>query len=466
MQDLAASVERNIREQSLVISGTKVLVAFSGGPDSTALLHILNKLSKKMEFGLAACYINHKIRPRAVRKEIDFCVDFCHRLKIPMVVAEGDIPGFARESRLSLEEAGREFRYMMLGKIAREEGCQRIALGHHQDDIVETVFFRLLRGTGPQGLQPIKPLSGNIIRPLHNISRAEIEAYLRKHRIDYLLDRSNLKSEYSRNFLRNKVMPLLERRFGSGFRRNIINFADIISGEEEYLKVIAERAVKKISYGTPAGKIIVDLKQFGSYDVWLRRRIVRILLQKMTGRAGAGSFEEVERILQTAEGKLKSANVGGGMRVIREKESLLFLPKSRVIAGKEIRMGGITEVPELKARIRCRLIPTAQSRAEIQAEGRRINIDFESICPPLRIRGIKPGDRFVPLGMKGSKKVGNFMTDRKVPRYFRDEISVINDREGIIWLVGYQISDRCKIDSSTRKVLMIEFINGRDDGSA
>lgn len=465
MVDLIQRVKKNILENNLIAKGDRILVAFSGGPDSTALIHILHELSGKMKFSMAACYINHMIRRRAVKNEIKFCWSVCEKLNTDFHIINEDIPRLAEETKQSVETAAREFRRAVLTQLSEEHGCTGIATGHHLDDTVETILFRLFRGTGPQGLDPIKPRSGKFIRPLYNIERSEIEQYLKRRRVRPLLDRSNLESKYSRNYIRNKIIPVIKKHFGSKYRDSIANFADIVSEENSFLKQITEKELKKISNISPGGKIIVDLRKLGNYDVWLKRRLVKQALEKLSGRPGTGSFEDIERIGRIIDGTLKAASLTDNMKAGRDNDYLFFYNRRVDISKRNLQLPGSTGIPEINSRIRSTLMPEREAVMNVQKKGLRVDIDYSKISPPLYVRGIRAGDRFAPLGMKGTKKIGDFLTDRKISRFIRDEIPVVLDEAGIIWLVGHQIADRVKIDQATKKVLGIEIVGKRFSGS-
>jgi tRNA(Ile)-lysidine synthase len=465
-KEIEKVIRENIHKHSLINRGERILVAYSGGPDSTALLWILHKLSKKMKFSLSGCYINHNIRPRAAKKEAEFCREFCKNLKIPFFVIEADIPKFAADNKMSIEEAGHVFRRKALAEAADKHDCTKIAVGHHLDDVVETVLFRLFRGTGPQGLQPIKPAYGKIIRPLYSISRSDVERFLEKERIPWILDRSNLKSEYSRNYIRNRIIPLIEKHFGPKYRSSIINFARIVSIDDDFLSEITRLELEKIGTITPAGKIIVDLSRFSKYDVCLRRRMIKQVLENISGQPGAGTTIEIERSENVAAGTLKATSLAGNIEVARDKEGLFFYKKKAHIRPSKLDVPGTVRIDEINSRINSTLVSLTGTTVKSQKGGNRINIDFGKVSLPLQIRSIKPGDSFIPLGMRGSKKIGDFLTDKKVSKYIRDEITVVADRRGIIWLVGYQIADRVKVDKTTRKVLQIEVIRRKDTGNA
>jgi len=448
----------------MITPGDKVLVGFSGGPDSTALLHLLHNCSRDMAFSLIACYINHGIRPKAVGREIVYCTDICQNLNIPLTVVEADIPAYAKTDKLSLEEAGRIFRIDALNEIAKQENCTAIALGHHLDDQIETILFRLFRGTGPQGIMPIKPASGNIIHPLFNIPRSEIESYCKQHKLKPVLDESNLQSHFSRNYVRNKIVPLIEKHFEGKYRNALLHFAQIVADENEYLDRLTRKEFKKIVRFTPGNKIVVDLAKIAAYDLWLRRRLVKTCLEQLDGRIGAGSFEQVKRIDEVITGRKKAVNLPGTIRIVADRGKMYFMRGAVNWKKHSLAPGQTADLPEIRSRIQCRKIEGSMAVTTRQKQGHKIHVDAGRIEPPLEIRGIKDGDRFRPLGMRGIKKIGDYLTDARVSRYLRDEIPMVIDRKGIVWLVGHQIADRVKIEKKTTEVLEIELSERRRHG--
>ncbi|RKX17062.1 MAG: tRNA lysidine(34) synthetase TilS [Candidatus Zixiibacteriota bacterium] len=474
MENLLKQIKKNIAEKQIICSGDKILVSFSGGPDSTALLYSLYKIYGKKAGrvpkragvenpGIIACYINHNIRPKAAKNEIKFCRDFCNKLNIPFIIIEADIPRYAKEQKLSIEEAGRNFRKDILHKIAREKNCNKIALGHHLDDTIETILFRLFRGTGPAGLSPIKPISGKFIRPLFNIPKSYIISFLEKDKIKYMLDRSNLESDFSRNYIRNKIIPVIEKHFGLKYKNSIDNFCQILADEDNFLNDITEKITKKLCTITPGGKIVVDLKKIAVYDICIRRRIIKRLLEKKYKHPGAGSFEQIERINDLIEGRRKTVDLGRNLRVVADRGNLMLSGGKIKMGRRNLAIPDTVELPEVRAVIKTQLIAIKSAKRKKQKNSWKINIDADKIVMPLEISGIGQGDRFQPLGLNGTKKVGDYLTDKKSLRQIRDEIPVIKDKKGIIWLVGYEISDRIKINNKTKKVLEIELIRRKDD---
>lgn len=461
---LSGKVEEYIRRFGLIERGDKVLIAFSGGPDSTALLYLLKQLSTRMKFQLCAVYVNHQIRPRAAMRELRYGAALCRRLGVPFVGADCDVPRFARDSSLSLEEAAREARYALLNEIAQSEKCNKIALGHHADDIIETILFRLLRGTGPQGLEPMRPQNGKYIRPLLDIERSEIEAFLRRSKISYLLDRTNFESEFSRNYIRNKMLPAIERHFGVGYRKAIRQFADIAVKQDRFILRMAQAEWHRIAQITPGGKILLDLNKLRVYDESLRDRVLKIAMEKMMHQAGAGSSAEIAAINKIILGNKLAVSLKRGVRATKEREWLVFSAPMAQVKGISLEVGSRSKIPGYRMEFYCRIIPKKAARMRLQKGGAKINIDYDKIVLPLQLRHLRPGDSFQPLGLKGTKKVGDFLTDWKVPRYLRDELLVVTDARGIVWVAGYQIDDKYKIDKETRKVLQIEIIRSMGEG--
>ena len=458
MNDLPKKVADNIEAINLLEPGMKILVAFSGGPDSTALLDILFRLRNKLKVTLEAVYINHNLRPRETPAEIEFCHDFCRERRLPFTIVTADIAAFARETGRSLEDAGRQFRLGLLTRTARQDSFDRVALGHHLDDTIETVIYRLLRGTGPGGFRPIRPLFGPFIRPLFNIPRSEIEDYLKKRKIPFMTDRSNRDISFDRNYIRHELLPLVEGRFGPGYRRTIFNFARIISEEDSYLGGLTERAYKKVARLSPGGKIIVDLNRISSYALWLKRRLIRRMIEQLSGHPGAGNFDEVERVNLIIEGELKATGLVGKIHVTRDKQRLFLYREKLRLPATEIPIPGTVDLTPANLYLRVGRRDRSAAILKSQKGGRKIHIDEKKTRPPLFVRGIKSGDRFTPLGMTGTKKIGDYLTDRKVALPLRDEIPLVCDRDGIIWLAGHEIADRVKIDRKTDRVLEIELI--------
>ncbi|MCH8028128.1 MAG: tRNA lysidine(34) synthetase TilS [candidate division Zixibacteria bacterium] len=448
-------VKHLITDNSLLSAKDSVLIALSGGPDSVALLHILSRLKKSLRLNLNAIYINHGLRPRAAAKEELFCTALCQKFDVNLRLVAVDIKALSAGSKKGIEEAARDFRYEQFEKSAAELDCNKIALGHHFDDRVETILFRFMRGTGPAGLKGIPVSRGKIIRPLFNLTKQEILDYLKKNNLKYCIDKSNSKTEFSRNYIRNRLLPEIRAKLNPAVDRGIISLSEIISEEEFYLENIAAKAYLKCVTRSPGGKLVLASDRFAGYDLWVQRRVIRRCIAEVSKTWLTPSKEVIGRVIEVAAGKKKAVSVPGNLQCHRFGQELYFYPKARLIFQERIEIGSKCKIEELGATLSAKLLKQGNQSLLKKRQSPNVIVDFGKVRPPLLVRNIRTGDRFCPLGLKGSKKVSDYLVDRKVSRPLRDEVPVVTDRRGIIWLVGYEIDERVKMDSSTTERLKI-----------
>jgi tRNA(Ile)-lysidine synthase len=455
MDEIVNRVSNTIKKYSLIDNGEKVLVAFSGGTDSVAMLHILHLLQKKSKFSISAVYINHKIRPRAARKEAKFCEAFCQKNSIPFLCEEIDIPNLKQENKTGIEETARIYRYRTLERLAADQNFDKIAIGHHRDDRAETIIFNLLRGSGRMGLAGIPPKRGKIIRPLYDLSRLEIADYLEDNALRFMIDVSNRSRKFTRNRIRRRIIPLLKKEITESAVDNIVRYSEILADEERFLGGISSAAYDKLTSTTPGGKIRLDLSKKLEYDVWLKRR----LLFKLLERAGFIDIEfaEVERLVGLVDGDRQTRiSVREGYLVeIFDNNLYLYRPGDE-IGRYEVEIPGHCRMEYPGVRISFEYVDSINVKKMETGRGRIAYIDAEELQGDIYLSGLKRGVRFHPYGRPGSKKVGDFLTDRKYPRPLRDEITVLYDQQGIVWLAGLEIDHRVRVRKSTRKIAKVE----------
>lgn len=452
---LTDTVLKTINEQKLLKAGDRVLVALSGGPDSVALLHMLVQLRNSLKLQIGAVYVNHQIRKRAALKEERFCRLLCEQLDVPLTVVRQDIPALAKQEKIGLEEAGRAFRYDLFDQLATQQKQTKIALGHHLDDRVETILFRIVRGTGRSGLSGIPMKRGKIIRPLFDISKAQILDYLQTKHVSYCTDQSNLRSEFSRNYIRNKLLPELRRRLNPQVDRAILNLSETVATEEAVLERQMERAIRQSVTVSPGGKIELDRTKFCGYTDWVRRRLLKRCLESISDDHSVDR-ETVERLDRQIRDSGVDISLPGRIQIRFVGPKVVFVPgrpiqrERELVLGQSIRL----DCPQMGIISHVRKRPLNSPKS--MRRSKRVAVDAGKLSLPLTVRTVRVGDRFQPLGMSGRKKVGDYLTDRKVPRVYRDEIVVVADSHGIIWVVGYEIADRVKVDRTTRKVVTFE----------
>ncbi len=436
-----------------------ILVGLSGGPDSVALLHVLTALKRRLKLKIHAVYVNHQIRPKAASQEEKFCEKLCQKLRIPFVVVSESVPAFAQEEGIGLEEAGRLVRYHTFDLLSKTLNCTKIAVGHHQDDRVETILFRLFRGTGPTGLVGIPVKRGQVIRPLYDVSKAEILTYLKRHKVAYRVDSSNANEQFRRNYIRHSLLPAVRKRLNPSADKAILRLSEILAAEEGYIKQVAGQYSTRLVSRTPGGKIQLALSRYPQYDLWLRRRLLRYCLEHVIGTDAGVDWETVERLDSFClnpmsrpvmlSGRVSAEHVDGKL--------VLFVRRKQQFEHRMTRPS--TAVPELSSVV-TRRVQTRTGKTPIYTKDSfRATLDTDAVQGELSLRNVRPGDRFQPLGMKGTKKVADILTDRKVPALFRDEVPVMCDEAGIVWLPGFTIAERVKVTKNTKRLIRLRYEN-------
>lgn len=449
------SMKRTIRDRHLLVHREKVLVALSGGPDSVALVHLLARLRKPMKLTLRAVHINHLIRPRASKREEAFCRDLCRRLRVPLTVIQEDIPARAQSERKGLEETARDFRYQMFEEVARQYACDKVALGHHADDRAETVLFHVLRGTGLRGLIGIPPQRGIFVRPLIDTTKTEILDFLKREDIAYCEDASNKGTDASRNYIRNRLLVSIRKRLNPAVDRALLNLSDLVAEEERFLHDMVIQASHRAVSWTPGGKIELDLQRLASYNTWLQRRLLRYCVARLSVPEMGPDRNTVARLERMVMGKRGRQSLPGQLEVSTVGQKLVFFKRPSHHYAVSLSPGRRQPLPGLGLGVTYRTGHLRPERLKKQRRSQQVVLDLNKVTLPLLARSIRPGDRFVPLGMSGSKKVADYLIDRKLDRVYRDEVPVVCDQEGVVWLVGYEIADRVKVDETTKRIITI-----------
>lgn len=436
--------------------GDKVLVALSGGPDSVALLLALHELSRKLNITLLCLYLNHRIRPGAAKKESEFCRKLCAKLGVECFVEERDVPAIAKRARKSIEEAARDVRYAVLEKFASDNNVDKVVLGHHRNDQVETILFRLIRGTGPDGIAGMPYVRGIFIRPLLDVTKAELLEFLRTRRQKFCTDSSNASIVHQRNFIRRKIIPLLER-LNPRVSDALLSFADLVKSDNQFVNEFSVGVCRKTVTRTPGDKFVLDLLELQPYADTVRRRVFRYVLQELSKDRLPSTRESVEIMLKAARDESKKVSLPGGV-VAERRRSKLYVWRAHSSAITELlEVPGEVLVQALKTVVKAEREQREKVKFRFVPRGKSVSLDYEKVRLPLKVGGISRGERFQPLGMSGQKKIGDYLTDRKVPVPMRNEILVVSDQEGVVWLAGYEIADRVKIDKNTKVILTLAY---------
>ena len=459
--DLAADTIRKVRQTILknrmLGLGDSVIAAVSGGPDSVCLLDILNELKADFGLELTVAHFDHGLRPGEDEAETMLVKSLACSFNLRFEAVKADINSGISGS--SLEEKARNARYDFLEKVRLRLSADKIAMGHNLNDQAETVLMRLLRGSGLSGLSGMAPCrEGGIIRPLIELTRAGIESYLKERGLEYAIDSSNLKNRFLRNSIRNELIPVLAE-----YQPRIVEIlgqtAGIIKREDEWLESEAGEWFKKNVATRKSGEILISSVSLAGLAPALRNRAVRYALKMAGGGLRRISSRHIEAVSELAEGSSPHAGVDlpNMVTVRRIYDSMAF---SR---GRKKLTGGFTYALEgpgphyldaVKKIITLEEIDGGMP-SDIKSSGLTAFLNADLLSYPLIIRNFRPGDRFVPLGMKGHKKLKNFFIDMKIPSEERLRIPVLTCCDNPVWVCGMRIDDRYRVTADTGRILKV-----------
>ncbi|MFQ3574012.1 MAG: tRNA lysidine(34) synthetase TilS [Thermodesulfovibrionales bacterium] len=459
--DIKDIVIKTIKEFNMLIGNDHILVGISGGADSVALLLILNDLSKDLAVKTSAVYVDHRLRADETPQEIEFCKSLCGRLSVDFFVRDVDVKDFAKKTGMCIQESARELRYQEFYKLAYEINANKIALGHNADDQLETIFMRLIRGTGVTGLSGIPPVREMIIRPLICVRRRQIEDFLisnierfgLKRDKPYIIDTSNLKTDYMRNKLRFHIMPYVEQ-INPSIHKTISKMIEIIRDEERYFDILVTKTLMKLITRKTDGHIELFLNPLETIEKPILRRVLRRAIDATKGLRGI-SFENIEDIINL----IKTGKTGARLyiekdtRVIKGYSTLLITSlKPQRLSTQEIDKTGEYILKEAGLVM---IVDEVESDNLVDGcDGKDCAVfDVERVSLPLIIRSRRAGDFFYPSGFGKRKKIQDFFVDEKVPRDERDSVPLLTYKDDILWIVGYRTDERYKIDKDTKRVL-------------
>lgn len=449
-------VFNNIEDYKLISENENIVIGVSGGPDSMALLYALLDYRKKKDFNIYICHVNHGVRGEDALSDRIFVEEKAKELKLPFYYIDVDMEGYARENKITSEEAGRELRYGFFREVLKSHGGGKIAVAHNKNDQAETLLLRIMRGTGIDGLSGMDFIYKDIIRPLLNISREEIEDYISRQGIDTVLDKTNLLPVYNRNKVRLELLPYILENFNPNIIEGLWRLSRTADIDKTYLHKITKEKYKIIVKKELGNSIILGNTLFNKEDRCIRLRLLRKAVQNLKGNIQGISevhLDSLDELFRRAEtGKriqLPSGLIG------RVSYDELILEKD-VLESKTFEYN-IHEGENLLDDLGICIKVSVFEGNKIQVDNWTRSFDFDSIRGELKIRNRINGDRFKPFGLKGSKKLKDYFIDNKVDKELRDKIPLLVDDENILWVMGYGTSEIHKVTSRTQKMLVIEY---------
>lgn len=475
-------VKAFIEEHRMLEPGSRVVVGVSGGPDSLCLLDILCGLRKEWQLEVSAVHVHHGLRGVSADRDEAFVKAFCQERQVVCRVFHEQVEILAKEQKKSIEEAGRDIRYLRFEQWRSRWNGNRIAVAHHQDDQAETMLFQLARGSGLRGAGGIRPVNGRVIRPLLCAGRREIERYLTERKIAWCEDETNAGADYARNCIRRQILPLLAENINSRTSAHLAAAALEFQEAEAYVAEEERRLygkyVEELSEGMAVSDGLLDEASF------MRRRVLYSVLRKVSGSARDLSAIHVKVLENIFSGSCgRQGDLPYGVRVWKEKGRLLAVRPDPVdiresAAARSDRAGDMPSAAVFRNRTDGKTVSACiplTVPGTFVVDGRRLTLrilqenpanyarkkytkwlDCDKISGSLVLRRRRPGDRITIDSAGHHKKLKDYLIDRKIPRHKRDSLWLVADDREVLWIIGERMGAVCGITGTTRRILEIE----------
>jgi len=433
-----------IENTGLIEKNDKIVIGISGGPDSVALFYLLEELKVKYNLSLYLAHINHLIRGKSANEDEEFVQKLGLKYSIPVYVKQKDVIKYSKDLKIGVEEAGRNVRYDFFEEVKEKLGANKVALAHNLDDNVETFLFRMMRGTSLAGLSAIPEKRDFYIRPILSISKENILKYLGKGKINFRIDESNNTTDYTRNRIRLDLIPKIEKEFNPKFKEKIINLISEIGKVNNVL----DQNIKEYK-----NKKILEINEFKEKSDYIQKRILNQYLNQYDIEITAKKINEILSIIKS-NGSLQ-LDLGNKYIIKKDYKIIKIIKKEaqkiekiekeqEFFLNEEIQFG--------KYRIIAKLVN------EVKKDKNCYYLDYDKLFNGnLIVRARKNGDKFIPLGMKGTKKIKKYFIDKKINKEKRDTIPIITDVKKVVLILGMRGSEEVKITKRTKKILKISF---------
>lgn len=413
------------KKESLVENGDRIVVGFSGGPDSVFLVEMLLKLREKIDFDIVLVHVNHLLRGEEAQRDEDFSINYGKSKGLKVFARKINITSLGKEKGLSLEEAGREARYSFYKEVLEKSNSNKIALAHNKDDQIETFMFRLTRGTGLSGLEGIATKRDRYIRPISEIYKSEIVNYLDENNISYCIDSTNLENEFTRNSIRIDLIPFIEKRYNPKFKDKIFSLIEEIRD----INIFIEKEIEQFSYNET-----INIESILKFPKSIRGKILSKYLYKYGLEVNRKKISLIESILEKGGSQEISLD---SQYILKKEYNILKIQKINLIKNN---IEEVTFTIPNKIEYGDYII-----EAEYTERGEQNKNCFYTnlkLGDTLIIRGRKDGDKIIPTGMKGEKKLKEIFINEKIGKEKRDSIPLIVHNDNIVWIAGVRGNEK------------------------
>lgn len=464
VQKVAEWADRN----HVLLPDTTIVAGVSGGADSVCLLHVLLGLSKYRSFSVFAVHINHMLRGAESDEDEAFVTELCSRWQVPLRVFRQDVAALSEKNSCSVEEAGRKVRYECFYQVLQETGARYAAVAHHRGDQAETVFLHLLRGSGLEGLCGMEDISQWVIRPFLEVGKDEILNHLAENALQYRNDSSNQDNAYTRNVIRNELLPLIEKQTGFPVSEALLRAARLLRQDRDYLHKMALHHYQELLIPCENGMILLNRRGLNVLHPSMATRCIRLAWEQLKGSLLGLEEKHITAVLGLSQKKAsgKTVDLPGGIRCFTEYDRLVF--SSRPQKPEACPFDLSLPVPGTVELGGFRIITRLYTRDEYTASFGKLEkpretsleqiFDYGRINKGINIRTRKAGDIFFPYRSSGSKKLKEYFIDEKIPRQQRENIPLLAVGKNILWVVGFRTAENFSIGEKTEVILSVRAV--------
>ncbi|MBI1933596.1 MAG: tRNA lysidine(34) synthetase TilS [Ignavibacteriales bacterium] len=438
-----------INRHQLLNGAKKILIGLSGGGDSVFALYFLNKFKQKYQIEISAVHVNHNLRGAEAKRDEDFCRKLCLNWQINFFCESANVKQFAKKKKLSIEEAARIIRYEKFDEVLKKNNSDFIVTAHNIDDNLESVLLNFVSGTGIEGLSGISVKRENIIRPFLCISKSEILEYLKNKNIDFVIDSTNFDSSYRRNYIRNEISPML-KKINPSLNETVLNSSEVLRNQNISLNFFIEKVYSEI-FSRHKNEFIIELTKLEKYPKEIFGEILKLIFEKeLKLEFNFNDFLQFEKLIGAQTGKKLEFNKkftalkeNGKIlikRKIKSKYDLIYLKldSKTKVNGKSLIIEKIDYIPNISEKSKYEEI-----------------ISGDYIKDELILRKWQIGDKIKLLGMKGTKKISDVLTDLKIPGSEKEKTMVLINNNEVVCLLGHRISENYKITEKTKCAIKI-----------
>ncbi|MCM2677720.1 tRNA lysidine(34) synthetase TilS [Alkalicoccobacillus plakortidis] len=458
---MEATVRSFIKQSNMTLNGKHVVIAVSGGPDSMALLHFLWRERHHTQIQVTAAHINHQLRGDESNQDEALVRDFCKKEGIPIQVARVDVKSYAKQNGIGSSVAARELRYQKLNKILESIQGDYLAVAHHGDDQIETVFMKMVRSANAlqkPGMDAVRSFGeATLIRPLLCVTKTIILDYCEANNVPFALDSSNSSQVYTRNRFRESVLPFVTQENPMLFK-HIQRYHEWQTEDQDFLFSLAENSLNQMLVKKSEQFLTISRDQFLSVALPLQRRVIHLILNYLYNESARITSVHIEQTITMlhAENPSATLELASDFRAIREYNYCHF---SRFEPSDKEQIHTRLDIPG-SVRLQLGEITATKLGQDMNQEDLpKFQLDLDGLVLPLTVRTPIPGDRIAAIGMTGTKKLNRLFIDRKVPKSLRSKWPVVTDaHEQIIWVPLLQRSRIANVTNASSNIAELTFL--------